>query len=158
MTVGTVKTNFTPAELADLLPGIELNRPLTGYQATIAAAILESRIIDRPSRVRDLNALVGTTGTAGQTDVSVFKIPAAGGAPVALLNSALVFDNAEADGTRKASADWDTDEYDLNPGDTVYVEVTAAPTAGADLHFTLNVDQRADPPSTKPLLVGGGTP
>lgn len=158
MTVGTVKTTFTPAELADLLPGIELNRPLHGRQATIATAVLDARIIDKPSRVRDLNLRVGTTGTAGQTDVQVKKIPAAGGAPVDLLNNPLTVDNTDADGTRVASSDWDTDEYDLEPGDTVLVEVDTAPTAGADLDFTLNVDQRADPPVQKPLLIGGSTP
>lgn len=159
MTVGATKTVFTPAELADLLGGVSLNTPISGRQAVIAAAVVASRIIDKPSLARNLDVRIGTTGTAGQTDVMVKKIPAAGGAPVDMLNAPIVVDNTDVDGTRLASADWvDADTQQLEPGDTILVEVDAAPTAGADLDFTLNVDQRADPQAAKPLRIGGGTP
>jgi hypothetical protein len=159
MTVGSIKTTFTPAEFADGLLGIELNRPIHGRQGTIATAVLATRIIDKPALARDLNIRVGTTGSAGQTDVMVKKIPAAGGAPVDMLSAPIVVDNTDADGIRSASADWvDVDTQKLEPGDTVLVEVDVASTAGADLDFTLNLDQRLDPPTNKPLLIGGGTP
>lgn len=159
MTVGATKTVFTPAEFADGLLGIQLGAPLAGRQATIAAGVLAVRIIDKPSLARNLHVRVGTTGSATQTDVMVKKIPAAGGAPVDMLNNPIVVDNADADGIRLASADWvDEDTQKLEPGDTVLVEVDAAPTGGADLDFTLYVDQRFDPPTNKPLLIGGATP
>jgi hypothetical protein len=159
MTVGSTKTAFTPSEFADGLLGVRLNTPLTGRQGTIAAAVVASRIIDTPSMLRDLNTRVGTTGTVTDTEVDVKVIPAAGGAAATVLNATLDTLNSEADGTRKATADWiDEDAQKLEPGDTVIVEVVAAPTGGADLDFTLNIDARFDPPGQKPALIGGATP
>lgn len=158
MTVGATKTVFTPAELADLLGGIQLNTPLTGRQVTIATAVVAARVIDKPSLARNLAVRVGTTGTATQTDVMLRKIPL-GGTVTDMLNNPVSVINTDADNFSASSSDFvDLDTQKLEPGDVVLVEVTAAPTAGADLDFTANIDQRADPQDEKPLLIGGKTP
>lgn len=147
MTVPNSVTTLTPAQFADVVQGLPFNRPLSGHQATIATAVVASRIADRPMKIRDLHAAAGTTGTAGNTSVDVKK----NGATV--LNATLDIDNTDADGTKKVSTDFiDEDAQKVEAGDIVTVEVTTAPTAGAALDFTLNLDVRFDPQAEKALL------
>jgi hypothetical protein len=154
-----IRTLLTPSEMANASQGIAFNDPVSGRQAAIAAGIVASRIIDKPSAARDLHVRVGVAGTAGQTDVMVKKYPADGSAAVNMLSAALVVLNTATDPSRAISLAWVSEAIQkLEPGDVVTIEVTAAPTAGTNLDATLNVDQRFDDAVARPLLIGGGTP
>lgn len=156
MSVGTEKvTGVTPSEFADYQQGRFEGERLNAYQATVATGILDGMVIDRPGRVRSLKAKLLTTGTAGQTDVDVLKVPRGSATPASILNAALVIDNADADGTLAVSVDFsgtDGEDAKVEAGDTLYLEVTAAPTGGAGLILTCDVDDRLDPPAERPLL------
>lgn len=97
---------------------------LNAYQATVATAIIGGHVVDKPSKLRNFRIDVGTTGTAGSTVVEVNVNGTQKGE--------LTVDNADADGTGK-SVDLDVD---LVAGDVVTIEVTTAPTAGANLVAT----------------------
>jgi hypothetical protein len=161
MTVGATKAVFHPSELADLLPALRFDKSISGHQAVIATAVLAARVISEPCLARSLSVKVLTTGSATQTDVMLKLIRAGATAKVNMLNAAIVVDNTDADGTEVSSTDFvDDATQKLEPGDIVLVEVDAAPTGGADLFFTAEVDQRADALVARDnsILIGGGTP
>ncbi|HUV11463.1 MAG TPA: hypothetical protein VMX12_10835 [Acidimicrobiia bacterium] len=156
MSVGTVKTvGRTPAEFADEVQGIARGKRLQAYQATIATGILDGMVIDRPGKIRSLRAKVLTTGTAGATSVDVKKIPRGSPTAASILLATLDIDNTDPDGTETTAVNFagtNGDDAKVESGDVVYLEVTAAPTAGAGLILTADVDERADPPTERPLL------
>lgn len=99
--------------------------PLSARQATIATAVIAAMLVDVPSRIGTFAIKVGTTGTAGSTTV-VVKVDTV---TVATLTIA----NTETDGTYKAvEVNTNVDAESL-----IEIEVTAAPTAGANLTATM---------------------
>lgn len=111
--------------LLDVLTALaEVGETLNAQQSTIATAVLAGMVVDRDTRLSGLSVNVGTTGTATQTDVDVNVNGVQAGQ--------LVVDNTDADGVSKSVAL----DVALKAGDLVELEVTAAPTAGADLTAT----------------------
>lgn len=98
---------------------------LSGRQDAVTADVLASIIVDEETTLKSFRTVLGTTGSAGQTDVEL-KV---NGSTVATLSTT----NAEADGMSKAATGL---PLDLEAGDLVEIEVTAAPTAGANLTAT----------------------
>lgn len=152
MTVGETKsTGVTPAEFADTIQGRSDSNLRSGHLGTIATGrIGDPMIVTKKGLLNSLTAKALTTGSAGGTSVDVLKIAAGGTAPASVLSATLDIDNTDADGTTKTTNDWASAE--VEPGDILYVEVTAAPTAGADLYIQLAVDDRLDPLGERPLL------
>lgn len=95
---------------------------VTAYQATVAAAVLTGLVAYTAQKLKSFSIAVATTGTAGSTTVELNV----NGVAVAELTIA----NTEADGTVKHTVPTDVD---VEVGDIVTIEVTAAPTAGAGL-------------------------
>lgn len=127
----TEKTVLTPSEFAQVQSGLRFSiGELHGRQSVIAAAVLDQMVITQKGRIGSLTVKAGVTGTAGLTTVVVNK----NGAPV---GPSVSIDNTEVDGTTKKIG---IDE-DVDLGDVVDVEVTVAPTAGANLDFFLDVDK-----------------
>lgn len=94
---------------------------LHAYQATIATGIIGGMNCDKAGTLVAFRTSVGTCGTAGDTDVQV-KLNGVN-------QQELTTDNAEDDGTKKSA----TLAVAVAAGDVITIEVTAAPTAGADL-------------------------
>jgi hypothetical protein len=117
------KTTLTPSEMANQA-GREFEVPVDGFQATIAAASVAGMLASRKLKLKAVQAKCGVCGSAGQTDVQ------------AHVNGTLVpgatvtIDNADADGTIKTAGP--SSETIINPGDTVEIVVSAAPTGGQD--------------------------
>jgi hypothetical protein len=101
---------------------------LSATQATIAVASLAAKLMKRAGKITGLRCLVATTGTADSTVVNVRK----NGTVVGTLTVA----NTEADGTKKSTS--------LNvavaENDLVSLDVSAAPTAGAGLVCTADIE------------------
>lgn len=117
--------------LIDVLKALaEGGGDLDAFQVTIAAATIASKVIDKPTTLHSFWTHVAVCGTAGQTDVDLVV----NGAVVAQL----VTDNAEADGTSKASSDADL-PLELAAGDLVQLVVSAAPTAGTGLTASVRI-------------------
>ena len=93
--------------------------PTTGYKASL--------VCDVASRIGTLYINVGTTGTAGQTDVDVYV----NGSSVAQAT----IDHTDADGT---STGVSVDE-DVDAGDLVEINVTAVATGAANVTGTLRM-------------------
>ena len=148
------KEEISPSDLANLK--LRLNQPLDAYQQTIATGIIGARIIDVPSYARDVFTKVTTTGTVSDTVLMPKVIRKGETAAADLLNTGVTTDDAAADGTEKKSVDFVSEALrKLEPGDTVYFEVTGAPTGGVGLFATMNIDQRIDDLTTRPLNIGG---
>lgn len=153
------KTVFSPADLANLSQVLRFNTPLCARQPTIAAAVVISRIIDVPSFFRDINVRVGTCGTVTDTVVMPKVIRKGATAATAILNTGVTIAHADADGTQKSDGGDFVSEAlrKLEPGDTLLIEVTGAPTGGSDLDVTANVDMRVDDLVAGPIIIGGST-
>ncbi|HET6494087.1 MAG TPA: hypothetical protein VFH61_01835 [Thermoleophilia bacterium] len=153
MSVGAEKTvGVTPAEHADMIQGRRQTQRLAGFVGTVATGILASVRVDRPMKMRRLHTKLLTTGSATQTDVDVKVIRAGAATAATALNATLDTINTDADGIAKSSVDWVTDADNLEPGDIVLIEVTAAPTAGVNLHAQVDMDERYDAPVERALL------
>lgn len=96
---------------------------LDHFEAALSAASKAQLLAIEATKLTGFAMKLGTTGTAGQTDVDV----EVDGAVVASLSVS----NAEADGTYKA-LDLST-PIDIPAGSTVELVVSAVPTAGANL-------------------------
>ncbi len=92
------------------------------HQDTVATATIGGFIVDGPGTLVRLRASVGTTGTAGDTDVQVHLN--------GVSKAEVTIDNADADGTKVVSADL---AVDVVAGDLIELVVSAAPTGGANL-------------------------
>ena len=122
------------SNLYDVLAALcKQGMPLTVRQATIATGVLISYVAQQDGVIGDLGLAVGTTGSAGATSVVANK----NGTPLATAPAAV--DNTDADGTTR-SVDLSGDpEAAFVAGDVIDIEVTAAPTAGANLDVTLHL-------------------
>jgi len=155
MSVDTEKTTgVTPAEFADQIQGEVRGDKITAHQAVIATGIIGAVLVDKPGRIRGLRGKILTTGTAAQTDLDILVVRAGDATGATVLNAAHVVDNAAADGIEFNVRDFVVagDLAKVEPGDIVYVEVTAAATNGADLFAQVAIDDRFDPPVERPLL------
>lgn len=100
------------------------SQSLNAIQATVAAGIIGALLTDVATKLSSLRIAVGTTGSAGQTDVVVNLDGTAQTGTATVLNT-------DANGT-KDTVTFDP-PIDVPAGTLVEIEVTAAPTAGADL-------------------------
>lgn len=128
------ESNGSPSHLREALAALaKAGMPLTALQGTIAAAVLKSWVATFDGVIGDLSLVVGTTGSAGSTTVVVNKNGTAlATAPAAVLNT-------DADGsTRSVDLSGDA-EAGFVVGDVIDIEVTAAPTAGANLDVTVSL-------------------
>lgn len=91
-------------------------------QATIAAATIASRVVDKATRLLNLSVSVAVCGTAGDTDIDV----EVNGTVVATLT----VDNADADGIKKTTGDINVA---VPAAALVEIIVSAAPTSGTGL-------------------------
>lgn len=98
--------------------------PLDAEQATVATDVIGTKVVSAPAYLTGLRIRVGTTGTAGSTTVQARLNGVGQGSGVTVANT-------DADGTSVAEV-FDP-PVELVAGDLVEIEVTAAPTAGADL-------------------------
>ena len=128
---GFDESHGAPSRLYELMESIvKLGAPLDGGQVgAISTAVVARRVVDVDSVLGKLSVRVGTTGSAGQTDVQV-RVGATLLAPTATVL------NTDADGTTLSV---DMGEAAVAAGQTVSIEVTAAPTAGADLDATVGI-------------------
>jgi len=94
---------------------------ISDIQATVATGLLAGIIADGEAKLVSLRVKVGTTGTAGATTIQI------------LLNGAsqgeLTVDNTDTDGTEKSLAL----DVDITAGDVLQLNVSAAPTGGANM-------------------------
>lgn len=121
-------TTQNPSDAQQGITGVEQLKTIDASQvgAISTAVLVGSRwIADAKYVIKGLRTNVGTCGTAGATTV-VANVNG-----VAVTGLSVSTDNAEADGITKVDAP--TAETTINPGDVVDIEVTAAPTGGADL-------------------------
>lgn len=100
---------------------------LTGRLATPAVEIMNGMILDRDTKLTKLRMAVGTTGTAGSTTCRVLKNG------VAITGATLTIANTDADGSKDVTDDLDVD---LEAGDLIEIDLSAIPTAGADVTVT----------------------
>jgi hypothetical protein len=107
-------------------------RDLNAHQDTIAVATIAGMLVKRAGKLTGLRTSVGTTGTADSTTVQVHKNG------VAVTGAEATTANTEADGTKKAVAL--TTPVALAAGDLVELVVSAAPTAGAALDATAEIE------------------
>jgi hypothetical protein len=94
---------------------------LDARQDTVATGLIASRILTGDVKLTGLKIRVGTTGTAGSTTVQVLKNGVSQGS--------LTIANTDADGTLSSlslDVDCEADDY-------IEINVSAAPTAGANL-------------------------
>lgn len=101
---------------------------LSAKEASPSTGIKASMVMDRSSRIASLYSNIGTTGTAGQTDVRV-RVNGS------LITGTLSTLNTEADGTYKGLAY----DYDLEAGDLVEIDFTAVATGAANVAATLRM-------------------
>lgn len=112
------------ARLYDILQALAegSSDTLTGFLATPAVAVMNSIVVDKPTKLRNLRMHVGTTGTADSTTCRVLVNGSA------VSGATLTIANTEADGS--------SDTVDLNTalaaGDLVQIDLSAIPTGGAD--------------------------
>lgn len=119
--------------LAVLTNMVKAGTPLAVRQATIATGILIRMVMQFDGVIGDLGLTVGTTGTGGSTQVVINK----GGTVLATTPAAVA--NTDADGI-SSSTDLSTDPAAaFVKGDIIDIEVTVAPTAGADLDVALHL-------------------
>lgn len=127
-------TNLSPSELTTKLPGflkLLQRQPIAhGRQGTIATAVLASYLVTRPMTLLEFRIAIGTTGSAGDTDVDVEVN--------GVSQAQLTIDNTDADDTQQSTGVFTSAA--LAVGDIVTVSVTAAPTAGADLDFAVDAE------------------
>lgn len=102
----------------------ESGNPLDAEQAVIATGVIGSKVVSQEEWLTELLIRIGTTGTAGSTTVQA-NVNGVGQTPDVTIA------NTDPDGST-ATAVFDP-PIQLVPGDLVEIEVTAAPTAGADL-------------------------
>jgi len=103
---------------------------LNAEQATIATAVIGRMVVAEPTSLANLWTHIGTTGTSGSTTVQA-RINGAG------QGDGVTTTNAESDGTAKGEV-FDP-PLELEPGDLVEIEVTAAPGSGAQLTAALRL-------------------
>lgn len=118
--------------LKDVLQALARSAGVTlkGAQAVIAAATLDSFIVDvAGDYVASLRTEIGTTGVANDTDV---ELQVNG----TLVGGQATTDNTEADGIKKAVT---VALPGLAVGDVVDLVVSAAPTSGADLKASARI-------------------
>jgi len=110
------------AALASNGPSLDVKEavPTTGIKA--------SKVVDAPSRIGTLYTNIGTSGTAGQTDVRV-RVNGT------LITGTLTTDTAEADGTAKGLAY----DQELEAGDLVEIDFTAVATDAANVAASLKL-------------------
>lgn len=121
------ESNGRPSRLYEVLAALaEGSVSAKGFQAVIATAVLDQFIAPTAMRLQAFLTNAGTTGSAGSTVVNVDV----DGTDVATLTTL----NTDADGITK-TADLST-PVDIAAGSVVKLEVTTAPTAGADLTAT----------------------
>lgn len=101
---------------------------VSSYLATIATGLLGAMVVSQAGKLNSLKAAVGTTGTAGATTVQVLVNGVSKGE--------VTVDNTDDDGTVATD---DELGIDLAAGDVVQLNVSAAPTAGADLVATARI-------------------
>ena len=107
--------------------------PLAVRQGTIATGILIRMVAQFDGVIGDLGLTVGTTGTAGATSVVVNKNG------TVLATAPVAVDNTDSDGI-SSSTDLSSDPAAaFVKGDIIDIEVTAAPTAGANLDVSLHL-------------------
>lgn len=100
---------------------------LKAAQATIAVAVLDGFLVEEAGDYQVMLRIeVGTTGTAGNTIVQVHKNG------TLVTGATLTVANTEADGTKSALSAAIA-LSGLVAGDTITLEVTTAPTGGANL-------------------------
>ncbi len=132
-------TTITPAPSSILRSGAnpesDVSSP-TYLQATIAVGQVGRHLVTRRGRLQSCMVNVGTCGTAGATTAQFRRIPRGGAA--ANIGNPFTVDNADADGSDRIAA---FDSLDVEAGDIIELNVTAAPTAGANLVWSPVISQ-----------------
>lgn len=120
--------------LFDVLSEIALggSEHLSSALAVIATGVLDALVVGQVSKLTSLKASVGTTGTAGATTVQVLVN--------GVSKAEVTVDNTDTDGIVITDEDLDVD---LAVDDVVQFNVSAAPTAGADLVATVRMSSVA---------------
>lgn len=114
--------------LLDVLTALaNMGEVISAKEASPTTGIKASLVADSPSRIGNIYAVVGTTGTAGQTDVSVLV----DGVSVATLS--ILY--SEDDGTAKGSSV----DYDVEAGALIEIQFSAVATGAADVAATLRM-------------------
>ena len=127
----TDKIALTPSELLQVSQGLSfLSDKLSAAQATIATGILEPRlVITEPSRLKEKSLHVGTTGSSGTTTVVVRK----NGTAITGVTGSIAA--TAADGSTLIVGA----EEDLEEGDILDFQVTAAPGSSSGLLLSANL-------------------
>lgn len=100
---------------------------LTAYQANVATGILTSFVVQRDSTLRGLAISLAVCGTAGSTTVQVRVNGVSQGD--------LTIANTDADPTYKVLSL----DLNVNVGDVIDINVSAAPTGGTGLSATARI-------------------
>lgn len=124
------------SRLYDVLKALALaaGDVLAATVASPSAAVIATLLVDQPTRLAGFGIDVGTTGTAGTTTVIVNK----NGTPITAVTLSVA--NTEADGTSKFIDVDDFGDVDLDQGDIVTIEVTAAATGVAALNAVVRTN------------------
>jgi len=107
---------------------------LPAFQPTIATAKLNGILIDKVSKVTGFRGKAGVGGTVTDCIVKLYKVAKDGVVAAKVEVGSLTLAHASADGLNVAGTLSATAaDLALAVGDWLYIEVTQAPTGGADL-------------------------
>jgi hypothetical protein len=119
------ESNGSPSPLHAVLKALAESTPgLDAHQPTVATGVIGATIIDKDTILTGLRTALAVCGSVGDTTVIVRKNG------VAVTGATLTTNNAEADGTKKATAAL---SVECVAGDLIELVVTVAPTGGTGL-------------------------